>query len=175
MKVLIGYSSKEGQTRKIARYVADRLADNGNAIELLRLEDASDIELTRFDRVILASPIHAGHYHRSFSEFAADKAAQLNSMPTLLLSVSLAAAGHDAEDWKGLDQIAADLKEATAWTPSVVEQVPGAYKPSEYDIFRRLIMRRIVGAKDPDANLDMDKEYTDWKMLDACIDSWMSS
>jgi menaquinone-dependent protoporphyrinogen oxidase len=33
-------------------------------------------------------------------------------------------------------------------------------------------MRRIVAAKDPQADLDADKEYTDWKALDTLIDGF---
>ena len=45
--------------------------------------------------------------------------------------------------------------------------------PSEYDIFTRLIMKRIIAAKDPDADTGKDKEYTDWEDLGAWLDSWL--
>jgi menaquinone-dependent protoporphyrinogen oxidase len=53
-----------------------------------------------------------------------------------------------------------------------VEQVAGAYLPSKYDFFRRFIMRRIIAAKDPQADLDADKEYTDWTAPDTLIDGF---
>ncbi len=170
MTVLIAYATGEGQTRKIARRVADRIADHGHAVELLPLADADDIDFNRFDRVILAASIHMGHFQRALSDFAASHAKRLHEKPALMLSVSLAAAGHDAEDWKAVEHILQDLKAATGWTPGQVEQVAGAYMPSKYDFFRRFIMRRIIAAKDPDADLDADKEYTDWKALDTLID-----
>lgn len=172
MTVLVAYATGEGQTRKIARRVADRIADNGHTVELLPLADADDIDLDRFDRVILAASIHMGHYQKALSDFAASHAKRLHAKPALLLSVSLAAAGHDAEDWKGAEHVLEDLKAATGWTPGQVEQIAGAYMPSKYDFFRRFIMRRIVAAKDPQADLDADKEYTDWKALDTLIDGF---
>jgi menaquinone-dependent protoporphyrinogen oxidase len=95
-------------------------------------------------------------------------------MPSLLLSVSLAAAGHDAEDWRGLETILSDFAQATGWTPAEVVQVAGAYEPSKYDVFRRFVMRRIIAAKDPETDLDWDKEYTDWDALNAQIDAWVA-
>ena len=172
MTVLVAYATGEGQTRKIARRVADLIADHGQAVELLPLADADDIDLDRFDRVILAASVHMGHYQRVLSDFAASHAKRLHAKPALLLSVSLAAAGHDAEDWKGAEHVLEDLKAATGWTPGQVEQIAGAYMPSKYDFFRRFIMRRIVAAKDPQADLDADKEYTDWKALDTLIDGF---
>ncbi len=173
MTVLIAYATTEGQTRKIARHVANRIADGGRAVELLGLADADDIDLARFDRVILAASVHAGNYQQNLSDFAAKHAGQLHKKPTLFLSVSLAAAGHDAEDWRGLDRILKDFEEATGWIPGRIEQVAGAYRPSQYDIFRRFIMRRIVAARDPDADLDADMEYTDWQALDTVTDDWL--
>lgn len=170
MNVLVAYATSEGQTRKIARRVADRLADRGQSVELLPLADADDIDLDRFDRVILAASIHMGHFQRALSDFAARHAERLHAKPALLLSVSLAAAGHDSEDWKGAEPMLDDLRAATGWTPGQVEQVAGAYVPSKYDFFRRFIMRRIIAAKDPEADLDADKEYTDWRALDIVID-----
>ncbi|MBR9651175.1 flavodoxin domain-containing protein [Thalassovita aquimarina] len=175
MKVLVSYATSEGHTRKIARTLADRIADSGHMVELLHIDDADDIDLDRFDRVIVAASVHAGHYQRAVSEFAAKHAAQLGAKPSLFLSVSLAAAGHDAEDWRGLDKILADFQDATGWTPGRVEQIAGAYMPSQYDVFRRFVMRRILAQKDPEADLDQDKEYTDWPALDALIAEWLGA
>ncbi|MGP6087978.1 flavodoxin domain-containing protein [Antarctobacter jejuensis] len=174
MKLLIAYASSEGQTRKTARFAMDRLADAGHAVEALPVGEAEDIDLSRFDRVILAASVHVGHYQREMGDFVAEHAEALDARPTLFLSVSLAAAGHDAEDWADLDRIAQDFASATSWRPARTVQVAGAYKPSEYDIFRRFVMRRIVAAKDPEADLDADHEYTDWAALGALLDEWMA-
>lgn len=174
MRVLVGYATTEGQTRRIARHVADRIADGGHAVELLGLADAADIDLRRFDRVIVAASVHVGHYQRPVAEFAASQAERLREKPTLFLSVSLAAAGHEAEDWRGLDRILEDFVDATGWRPGRVQQVAGAYRPAAYDVLRRFVMRRIVAARDPEADPDEDREYTDWQALDTSIDDWLA-
>ncbi len=174
MKLLIGYTSTEGHTRKIAQYLADRAFDGGHSVELLNVSDAWGLDLGRFDGVVLAASVHVGHYQRAMSDFVAAQAEALDPLPTLFLSVSLAAAGHDAEDWKALDKIAAELTEATGWTPNKTAQIAGAYTPSQYDLFKGFIMRRIVAKKDPTADLDADHEYTDWAALDAVFDGWVA-
>ena len=175
MKVLVAYATSEGQTRKIARQAADRIADANKSVELLELSDTDDIDLGRFDGVILAASLHGGQYQRTLSDFAAKQAKTLQKKPTLFLSVSLAAAGHEAEDWKGLDRVLNDFTEATDWTPGRVEQVAGAYLPSEYDIFRRFIMRRIIASKNLGIDLDADFEYTDWSALNVIVDDWLAT
>jgi menaquinone-dependent protoporphyrinogen oxidase len=72
-----------------------------------------------------------------------------------------------------LAKIEQDLAQATGWTPSQVAHIAGAYTPSKYDMLTRFIMRRIVAKKDPDADLDVDHEYTDWADLGRVVDSWL--
>ncbi|ANT62857.1 hypothetical protein AYJ57_20420 (plasmid) [Salipiger sp. CCB-MM3] len=68
-----------------------------------------------------------------------------------------------------------DFSDATGWKPGHTEQIAGAYRPHEYDLFRRFVMRRIIAMKDPEAHLDSDKEYTDWAALDRLVDAWLAS
>jgi menaquinone-dependent protoporphyrinogen oxidase len=174
MKLFIGYASTQGHTRKIARHIGDRLVDAGHGVEIAPLSDTTDLDITRFDGVILGASVHVSHYQKALTHFVHEQVTDLATRPTLLLSVSLAAAGHDAEDWRGLDKIVADFCEATGWTPGQVAQIAGAYTPSRYDIVTRFVMRRIIAHKDPDADLDADRDYTDWAALDALVDGWVA-
>lgn len=65
----------------------------------------------------------------------------------MFLSVSLPAAGQEADDWQGLNRILSDLPEATGWAPDRSEQIAGAYRPSHDVVFRRVIMRQILATK----------------------------
>ena len=172
MKILVSYATNDGHTRKIGRHVSDRIADAGHTVELLDLANATDIDLGRFDGALLAASVHMGHYQRSLTDFVDNHLKGLKKVPTLFLSVSLSAAGHDTDDWTGLDRTMKDFIEATGWKPDRVEQVAGAYMPSQYDIFRRFIMRRIIASKDSEADLGSDHDYTDWRALDGIIDRW---
>lgn len=174
MKILIGYATKEGQTRKIARYVADVAVEAGHTVELLALDDADDIDVSRFDRVLLAAPIHVGHYPKALATFVVNNLAQLTRSQAHFMSVSLAAAGHDADDWKSLGKIVDDLSAATGWMPARVKHVAGAYLPSKYDILTGFIMARIVSAKDPQINTSQDKIYTDWSDLNGWLRDWLT-
>jgi menaquinone-dependent protoporphyrinogen oxidase len=173
-RILIVYASTDGQTRRIARHVADRLADAGHGVELMPAAEDDDLAIGRFDGVVLAGSVHLGGYQKALSEFAAEKAALLDGVPTLFLSVSLSAAGHESEDWAGLEKIETAFREATGWTPGQVVRVAGAYLPSRYDVFRAWAMRRILAERDPGADPDADKEYTDWPGLDAAVDGWVA-
>ena len=174
MKLLVLYATTDGQTRKIARHVADALADLGLAVELLDARDTEGLDLSRFDRAILAGSLHAGGYQKTLAAFAQANAAALNAMPTLFLAVSLSAAGSDADDWAGLRACLAAFEAATGWTPGQTAHVAGAFRFSEYDFFRAWAMKRIAAQKGETVDPHRDKEYTDWPALTKTVAEWLA-
>ena len=175
MKILIAYASTEGQTRKIARYCADYLFGQGHTVELTEAKNAADTELSRFDAVLLAGSVHGGRYQKSLIKLARAKAAALGNLRAAFMSVSLAAAGDDPEDWKGLRDCVARFAKKTGWTPPTVFHVAGAFRFSEYDFFKSWAMRWIAAQKDHEVEPHKDKEYTDWAALKISLDGWLSS
>lgn len=172
MKIVIVYASTEGQTRKICRFAADRLADGGHAVELLHAGDAEDLDFGRFDAAVLAASVHIGSYQKELVELVQARAGQLNAMKTLFLSVSLAAAGDDPGDWKGLRDIVAGLETKTGWRPGRVAHVAGAFRFTQYDFFRSWAMRWIASQKGQEVDPHADREYTDWQALGAVLDEF---
>jgi menaquinone-dependent protoporphyrinogen oxidase len=175
MKILIAYATTDGQTRKIARFAADRLAGQGHAVELLNVEDAEGLDLTRFDGAILAGSLHVGGYQKALREFVTNSRDELAAMPTLFLAVSLSAAGSDPEDWKGLQDCLVAFEDETGWTPGRTEHVAGAFRFTEYDFFRAWAMRRIADQKGQKVEPGKDREYTDWPALIVVLDGWLSA
>ena len=175
MHILIGYATSEGQTGKIAEFSADHLRAGGHEVELLSLDEARDVEPVRFDGVILAGSVHVGGYQKALTAFAKTHADALNAEHDLFLSVSLTAAGDNAEDWQGLEKIVEGFTADTGWTPDRIEHVAGAFRFTEYNLFQAWAMRKIAKARDPDIDTRSDTEYTDWQKLAAVLDDWAAS
>ena len=173
--ILIAYATTDGQTRKIARFAADRLAGQGHAVELLNVADAEGLDLARFDGAILAGSLHAGGYQKALVGFVTGAREALARMPTLFLAVSLSAAGSDVEDWRGLRQCLAEFQDQTGWTPGRTEHVAGSFRFTEYDFFRAWAMRRIADQKGQRIEPGKDREYTDWAALGLVLDGWLQS
>jgi menaquinone-dependent protoporphyrinogen oxidase len=172
MKILVVYATTEGQTRKVARHAFDRLAGAGHSVELLPASDADGLDPGGFDAVLVAGSVHAGRYQKELVAWVTAEAARLAGVPSLFLSVSLTAAGEDAEDWAGLRGCVDRFAEETGWTPGRVEHVAGAFRFSEYDFFKSWAMRWIAAQKDESVRPGEDKEYTDWDALDAVLKDW---
>ncbi|MDP5083899.1 MAG: protoporphyrinogen oxidase [Yoonia sp.] len=174
MNILIAYASTEGQTRKIARYCADYLNGKNHTVELVSAEDGLDAELARFDAVLLAGSVHAGKYQKELVRLARKKSAALAHVRSAFMSVSLAAAGTDVDDWTGLTECVNRFADKTGWTPPTVMHVAGAFRFSEYDFFKSWAMRWIAAQKDQEVDPQTDKEYTDWAALKKTLDDWLA-
>ncbi|PJI91364.1 menaquinone-dependent protoporphyrinogen oxidase [Yoonia maricola] len=173
MNILIAYTSTEGQTRKIARYAADYLNGQGHSVELVGAKDAHDAELARFDAVLLAGSVHGGKYQKPLIALAKSKAAALAQVRSAFLSVSLTAAGTDADEWAGLTACVDRFAKKTGWTPPTVMHVAGAFRFSEYDFFKSWAMRWIASQKNEQVDPHEDKEFTDWATLKKTLDTWL--
>lgn len=162
MKFLLIYGTTEGQTRKIAEFVATRLKNLKHEAELL---DSSrrliDLDISAYDAVIIAGSVHQRKHQESVANFVIAHRGQLEKLPVLLISVSLSIAfdGGDGEAQIYVDKFV----EHTGFKPTSKLLVAGALRFDEYDYFMEQIVEFVV-LKDQD-KITGDKEFTDWSKL----------
>lgn len=177
MKALVLYGTTEGQTQKIAGFVADRLRQLGDDVTLM---DASTVEwdfwLGAFDAAIIAASIHAGHYQPRVVQFAQCHYERLNQMPSLFLSVSLSAASPgDEEATQSMLHCAQSLTRQTGWNAKV-EHIAGAFRFTEYDFFKRWVMKLLAWQKGVKRTAgSSDLELTDWPALEEIVDDFQEA
>jgi menaquinone-dependent protoporphyrinogen oxidase len=175
MKILILFASTEGQTAKIARRCLETLAELGHSVALVHARDADGLEVSSFDAALVAGSVHLGQYQAELVTAVSDHAAALGERANLFLSVSLAAAGDDPDDWKGLQDCVDRFSSETGWTPDRTEHIAGAFKFTQYDFFRYWAMRWIESRRDTTRQVGQDREYTDWEALDALLNDWTAA
>jgi menaquinone-dependent protoporphyrinogen oxidase len=173
MNVLVLYGTTEGQTRKIASFIADRLTAAGHAATLV---DANDVvpalDPASFDAVLIAGSLHLGRYQNSVVHFVKAHRAALNARATAFISVSLAAAGDEADDVAGLEKCVHDFLAESGWQPRAVHHAAGAFRYTQYDFFKRWAMKYIAYRKGQPTDTSKDFEYTDWDALGRFIDQF---
>jgi menaquinone-dependent protoporphyrinogen oxidase len=172
MKILMLYATTEGQTRKIAEFIANKLKSYGDTVALRDATAADGIDLRDYDAAILAASLHAGHYQPALIQFARSNSGWLNQLPSAFISVSLSAAGLDPQDLKGIATCAELFKTETGWTKAEVHHVAGAFRFTEYDFFKRWVMKLIAWEKDVKVEPGKDLELTNWDKLAATVDAF---
>ena len=81
MTTLILFSTRDGQTREIASYLASELKELGVWADVVNLHRTAEPDWQNYDSVVIGASIRYGHYHASFQEFVKKHATRLNSMP----------------------------------------------------------------------------------------------
>jgi menaquinone-dependent protoporphyrinogen oxidase len=166
MRILVLYGTTEGQTRKIADFVTTKLKDRGAIVAMIDAADVPwDLLPQDYDAAILAGSLHAGVYQTPLIHFARKHHEALNKLPTAFLSVSLAAAGKDADDLKSIAACADAFRKETGWTGGEVHHIAGAFRFAEYDFFKRWMMKVIAWERGLKTGGIIELELTDWDEL----------
>jgi len=175
MRVLIVFGTTEGQTGKIAAFVAARLKARVHEALLANAGvDAAIPDPMKFDAVLVAASLHVGRYQSAVIEFVRRHRAAIVARRNTFLSVSLAAAGHDPEDRVGLDQCIATFVRESGWTPERIHHAAGAFRYTEYDFFKRWAMKYIAYRKGAPTDTSRDYELTDWDELARFAETFIS-
>lgn len=173
MAVMIIYATVEGQTRKVADFVREKLEAIGNDVQTV---DASDpmVELSfdGIDRAVLAAPVHERRHPKAFEVLVATNLDVLNQLPTLFLSVSLSAAFDE-----GLEEAkdyAVEMEMRTGFNPNFRVLVAGAIRSTKYDYYASQVLRHIVlRGREVDTSKS-EHEFTDWDALDDTVTDFMA-
>ena len=163
-KILVIYGTTEGQTAKIAAYMADRLRRTWQ-VDLVRAEDARDVQPDNYEAVIVAASVHVGGYQRPVRDWVRAHAKALTGRWTAFVSVCLGVLEHSEKTDRALSDIMEKFFAETAWRPTVRKVVAGALPYSKYSWWKRWMMRRIVAKAGGDIDTSRDYEYTDWNDL----------
>lgn len=63
MKTLILFSTRDGQTREIASYLASELKELGIQADVANVHRIEEPQWENYDRVVIGASIRYGHYH----------------------------------------------------------------------------------------------------------------
>jgi len=173
MNILVLYGTTEGQTRKVARFIADRLSVRGHQAQVIDAAEADpELDPGNFGAAVIAASLHAGHYQAPVVDFVRRHHGTLASMPTAFVSVSLSAASHDADDLDGLARCVADFEHRTGWTPREICHAAGAFRFTQYDFLKRWALKYIAYRRGQPTDTSKDYELTDWDALGAFVDGF---
>jgi menaquinone-dependent protoporphyrinogen oxidase len=173
-EVPVFYASTEGQTRRIAERMADRLRRRGLSSAAIDVGGAAAamIEWRYVRGAMVGASLHAGRHQRQAATFVTSHRRELNERPSAFFSVSLAAASKQAEEVAAARAIAADFVTATRWHPDTAICLAGRLAYSQYGFVKRFFMKRIARKEGGPTDTSRDYEYTDWEAVDRFADAF---
>ena len=174
--ILVVYGTTEGHARKIAEFVAERIRAAGKEVSLI--DSASpEAEQTQpfFAGAFVVGSVHHQMHQAALAHFVRSNAAWLNVIPTVFCSVNLAML-HKDEDFRAEAARCADaFVTATGLKPYGVKLVAGALKFTQFDFFKRALLRYLIDPAGMDAASTPDAEYTDWNDLGRFVDDYLAA
>lgn len=174
MRLLIGYCSTEGQTRKIAQYAADHLREHHHEAQVVDCGALqSDFEIDLFDAAIIAASVHQTQHQAEMVDFVTKHKKWLEDKPAVFISVSLSEVFEEDRPEAGL-YIEQFLGE-TGWQPQETLSLAGALQYQEYDFMRRWTMRYMASSKGAPTDTSRNYEFTDWKQLEVFLDGFVQA
>ena len=176
MRTLIVYGSTQGQTHKIADFVADRWRSQGHDVAVFdAAETIAVVDPLRYDATLVAASLHAAGYQQSVARFAKEHGAALSSGPSAFVSVSLSAAGNDPSDRAGLARCDEEFFAKTGWRPPRVHHAAGAFAYTRYNLLVRWYMKRIARQRGVSTDTSRDCEFTDYAALGQFADEFTAA
>ena len=171
MAILLLYGTTHGHTRKIATFMAGRLAEAGHQVVAVDSADIPDeIEVDAFEVVIVAASLYANGFQPAVVQFVTDHHHVLASRPSAFVSVSLSAAGDDPEDRRSLVRRVVQLRTDADWSPTVLTHVGGAL-PDGVDHTADAFLARWMARA---GRAGGERDQTDWVALAAFVDDFVT-
>ncbi|EJD6707010.1 menaquinone-dependent protoporphyrinogen IX dehydrogenase [Serratia marcescens] len=164
MKALILYSSRDGQTRAIASYIASKLQDTLRC-EVTDLLQAEQVDLNQYQLVMIGASIRYGHFNPVLDKFVKRHAEQLNRMPSAFFAVNLTARKPE----KRSPQTNAYTRKfllTSPWQPKQCAVFAGALRYPRYRWFDRIMIQFIMRMTGGETDTSKEVEYTDWQQVD---------
>ena len=166
--LLLYYGSTEGQTRKIARYMADVMRQRGHIVTLADGEAAS-ARPEEMDAIVVGGSLHAGRHQRSVRDFVRRHREALSDRPSAFFSVSLTAALGDERHQAEIDAVVQAFLDEVDWHPDEVATIGGALRYTQYGFLKRFLMKQISRRNGGPTDTSRDYEFTDWDRVRAFV------
>ncbi|WP_342322709.1 menaquinone-dependent protoporphyrinogen IX dehydrogenase [Kosakonia sp. BYX6] len=161
MKTLILFSTRDGQTREIASYLASELKELGVHADVVNLNRTPDIEWDNYDRVVIGASIRYGHFHPALASFVKKHQQKLNALPSAFYSVNLVARKPEKSSPQ-TNSYTRKFLLSSPWQPDQCAVFAGALRYPRYRWYDRLMIQLIMKMTGGETNPTKEVVYTDW-------------
>jgi menaquinone-dependent protoporphyrinogen oxidase len=164
--ILILYSTVDGHTRTICERITRVIEAAGHTVTLARIEDASGIDLSAHDKIVIGASIRYGRHRPSVFEFIESHLSWLEGLPNAFFTVNLVARKPEKNRPETNPYLRRFLSR-TRWKPQLLDVFAGRLDYPRCRPFNRMMIRFIMwmtkGPTDPATVI----EFTDWTRVDA--------
>lgn len=172
-RILIVYSTCEGQTRRIAEHIAERCVSKGYTVILADASMEGGPALgSDVAACIVGASVYEGRHQRPAVHFVREHRTALDSIPTAFFSVSLAAAVKDEEHRAAAAGYIDTFVDETGWSPNLAIPLAGALRFAHHDYVKSALARLLPSPNREDQRVE-GREYTNWESVEWFTDTFL--
>ncbi len=164
-KALFLYSTTDGQTLKICRYLENELSAEFES-ELCDLNELEKVDIGAYERVVIGGSIRYGRLNKKLYQFIDNHLEALNQHKVAFFCVNLTARKEqqDKDTPEGSVYMQTFLKKSP-WVPKLQGVFAGALRYPKYKLIDRLCIQLIMKITGGETNPTKEVEYTNWKKV----------
>lgn len=163
MKALILYSTRDGQTQKIASALAETIRQQ-QPCDVLNIQDAAVPDWTLYDRVLIGASIRYGHFQPVVDTFVKQHLPALQQRTSGFFSVNLTARKPEKRTPETNAYTRKFLLQSP-WQPDCCAVFAGALYYPRYRWFDRVMIQLIMRMTGGETDATKEVEYTDWQQV----------
>ena len=163
MNSLIIYSTTDGQTKKICETIKDT-SENKNFYEILSLEEAFNIEIDKYEQIIIGASIRYGKHNSRVYKFIKNNKDALDKKKSAFFSVNVVARKPEKNTPETNPYIKKFLKK-TKWRPKKLGVFAGKIDYPNLGIINKNVIRLIMFVTNGPTNINNTYEFTDWQSV----------
>ena len=169
-KILLLYSTTDGHTLKICTRLQQVIERQAHQVTLAAVRDARDIDLDRFDQIVIGASIRYGKHSPLVLDFVNRNAQLLDSKSNAFFTVNIVARKPE-KNRPDTNPYMQKFLQQIAWRPKQLAVFAGKLDYPKYGFFDRLMIRFIMLMTDGPTDSKLVVEFTDWPQVEAFAQS----
>ena len=161
---LIIYSSTDGHTKTICKRIINFLKDE-NAAKLVSLDEAKDLNLSDFNRIVIGASIRYGRHSKELYKFIELNRNLLDQKESVFFSVNVVARKPEKNTPDNNPYIKKFLT-ISKWRPKKIGVFAGRVDYPNYNFFDKYIIKLIMFITKGPTDTSKSYEFTDWSKVE---------
>jgi menaquinone-dependent protoporphyrinogen oxidase len=155
VSVLVGYATRFGSTKEVAKAVAETLREAGMAEDLQPAREVRSLE--GYGAVVLGAPLYMFRWHKDARRFLSRHRKELAERPVAIFALGPVKDPHDEEEWRNSRaQLDKELANYSWLAPEAIEVFGGRYDPDQF----RFPIKQLAG-------MEPASDIRDWTAIRA--------
>ena len=160
---LIIYSSTDGHTKTICKQIANFL-NNGVTAKIISLDEATKIDLTEFNKIIIGASIRYGKHSKKLYKFIELNKNILDQKKSIFFSVNVVARKPEKSTPDTNPYIKKFLK-ISKWRPKKIGVFAGKVDYPNYGFFDKYVIKLIMFITKGPTDTSISYEFTNWQKV----------